>query len=127
VLLLLFALGITVGTGVTAALNASVFSASAAAFALSTWPVYIRERGCTAQGTIATGVVMRSDGIEREHFPEPVDRLERSLLMSAQDNVAMMLEIFRAIERRDLQRMLDLCHADVEFQWPPALGERPAG
>jgi uncharacterized membrane protein YphA (DoxX/SURF4 family) len=36
VLLLLFALGMTVGTGVKAALNASVFSASAAAFALST-------------------------------------------------------------------------------------------
>jgi uncharacterized membrane protein YphA (DoxX/SURF4 family) len=35
VLLLLFALGMTVGTGVESALNASVFSASAAAFALS--------------------------------------------------------------------------------------------
>ncbi len=40
-LLLLFALGMTVGTGVKAALNASVFSASAAAFALSTWPMYV--------------------------------------------------------------------------------------
>jgi len=37
VLLLLFALGMTVGTGIKSALNASVFSASAAAFALSTW------------------------------------------------------------------------------------------
>lgn len=35
VLLLLFALGMTVGTGVESALNASVFSAAAAAFALS--------------------------------------------------------------------------------------------
>jgi uncharacterized membrane protein YphA (DoxX/SURF4 family) len=41
VLLLLFALGMTAGTGVKSALNASVFSASAAAFALSTWPVYV--------------------------------------------------------------------------------------
>jgi thiosulfate dehydrogenase (quinone) large subunit len=36
ILLLLFALGMSVGTGVKSALNASVFSASAAAFALST-------------------------------------------------------------------------------------------
>ncbi len=41
VLLLLFALGMTVGTGVKSALNASVFSASAAAFALSTWRAYV--------------------------------------------------------------------------------------
>ena len=40
VLLLLFALGMTVGTGVKSALNASVFSACAAAFALSARPVY---------------------------------------------------------------------------------------
>jgi thiosulfate dehydrogenase [quinone] large subunit len=41
VLLLLFALGMTVGTGVKSALNASVFSASAAAFALSNWGVSV--------------------------------------------------------------------------------------
>jgi len=40
VLLLSFALGMTVGTGVKSALNASVFSACAAAFVLSTRPVY---------------------------------------------------------------------------------------
>jgi uncharacterized membrane protein YphA (DoxX/SURF4 family) len=40
VLLLLFALGMTVGTGVKSALNASVFSACAAAFALSTRQAY---------------------------------------------------------------------------------------
>lgn len=40
VLLLLFALGMTAGTGVKSALNASVFSASAAAFALATRPIY---------------------------------------------------------------------------------------
>jgi len=38
VLLLFFALGMTVGTGVKSALNASVFSACAAAFALVTRP-----------------------------------------------------------------------------------------
>jgi len=41
VLLFLFALGMTVGTGVKSALNASVFSASAAAFALSNWRVSV--------------------------------------------------------------------------------------
>ncbi len=41
VLLLLFALGMTVGPGVKAALNVSVFSASAAAFAVSTSSVYV--------------------------------------------------------------------------------------
>jgi thiosulfate dehydrogenase [quinone] large subunit len=39
VLLLLFALGMTVGTGVKSALNASVFSACAAAFTLVTRPI----------------------------------------------------------------------------------------
>ena len=54
-LLLLFALGMTVGTGVKSALNASVFSASAAAFALSAWPAYVgsvdalRQRASTPQ------------------------------------------------------------------------------
>jgi thiosulfate dehydrogenase (quinone) large subunit len=52
VLLLLFALGMTVGTGVKAALNASVFSASAAAFALSTWPVYVRSVDALRKGTL---------------------------------------------------------------------------
>jgi uncharacterized protein len=41
--------------------------------------------------------------------------------MSAKENIEVMLEIFRAIERRDPQRMLSLCHADVEFLWPPSL------
>ena len=51
VLLLLFALGMTVGTGLESALNASVYSAAAAAFALSLlgpggWSVdAIREAG----------------------------------------------------------------------------------
>jgi len=31
------------------------------------------------------------------------------------------LQIFRAIEQRDPQRMLNLCRADVEFLWPPSL------
>ncbi|OLB99138.1 MAG: hypothetical protein AUH30_05815 [Candidatus Rokubacteria bacterium 13_1_40CM_68_15] len=41
--------------------------------------------------------------------------------MSAKENVDLMLGIFTAIERRDFERMLGLCHADVEFLWPPSL------
>ena len=36
-------------------------------------------------------------------------------------NMRVIREIFSAIERRDLQRLLQLCHPDVEFHWPPVL------
>ena len=36
-------------------------------------------------------------------------------------NMRVILEIFGAIERRDQQRLVELCHADVEFHWPPVL------
>jgi ketosteroid isomerase-like protein len=38
-----------------------------------------------------------------------------------QANAERILEIFAAIERRDQQRLLGLCHSDVEFHWPPTL------
>jgi ketosteroid isomerase-like protein len=57
--------------------------------------------------------------------------------MSAKQNVDVLLEIFAAIERRDAQRVSELCEADVEFSWPPPLpyagvsrglgAQRPAG
>ena len=50
--------------------------------------------------------------------------------MNANQNTDVMLGIFSAIERRDFQRLLDLCQPDVEFLWPPSLpyagGEREA-
>jgi uncharacterized protein len=50
--------------------------------------------------------------------------------MNANENTEVMLGIFSAIERRDFQRLLDLCQPDVEFFWPPSLpyagGERGA-
>ena len=50
--------------------------------------------------------------------------------MNATENTEVMRGIFRAIEQRDLQRLLDLCQPDVAFLWPPALpyagGERGA-
>jgi ketosteroid isomerase-like protein len=36
-------------------------------------------------------------------------------------NATVMLDIFSAIERRDPQRLAELCHPDVEFCWPAAL------
>lgn len=41
--------------------------------------------------------------------------------MSAKENVEVMRQIFETVERRDAQRMLGLCHADVEFHWPTSL------
>jgi ketosteroid isomerase-like protein len=44
----------------------------------------------------------------------------------SQENVTVVLEVFRAIERRDTerpdqQRLLGLFHPDIEFCWPPSL------
>jgi uncharacterized protein len=36
-------------------------------------------------------------------------------------NATVMLDIFRAIERRDSQRLAELCQPDVELSWPAAL------
>jgi uncharacterized protein len=36
-------------------------------------------------------------------------------------NTRVIREIFSAIERRDPQRLVELCHPDVEFHWPPVL------
>jgi len=42
-------------------------------------------------------------------------------MMSTSEDVQVMLEIFRAIEGRDTQRVFELCQPDVEFLWPPSL------
>src|SRR5262245_4748585 len=41
--------------------------------------------------------------------------------MTAQQNADVLLDIFAAIERRDVRRVSELCDADVEFIWPPPL------
>jgi hypothetical protein len=43
----------------------------------------------------------------------------------SQENAQVMLDIFSAIEHRDPQRpdpqrLLALCHPDIEFHWPPS-------
>ncbi len=40
-------------------------------------------------------------------------------MTTSEKNVELMLEIFRAIERRDQHRMFELVHPDAEFLWPP--------
>jgi uncharacterized protein len=42
-------------------------------------------------------------------------------MTTSKKNVEVMLEIFRAIERRDQHRMFELVHSDAEFLWPPSL------
>jgi uncharacterized protein len=44
-----------------------------------------------------------------------------AIMSSEEKNVEVMLRIFSAIERRDLQRLLEFLHPDVEFHWPPSL------
>jgi ketosteroid isomerase-like protein len=41
--------------------------------------------------------------------------------MNTNQNADLVLEMFRAIESRDAQRVFSLCHPDVEFHWPPSL------
>jgi ketosteroid isomerase-like protein len=36
-------------------------------------------------------------------------------------NPEVVLEIFRAIERRDMRRFTDLLHPEFEIHWPPSL------
>ena len=42
-------------------------------------------------------------------------------MATREKNIEVMLEVFRAIERRDQRRMFDLVHSDAEFLWPPSL------
>jgi ketosteroid isomerase-like protein len=37
------------------------------------------------------------------------------------ENADVALKIFRAVEERNGEVLLSLCHPDVEFHWPPSL------
>ena len=41
--------------------------------------------------------------------------------MSAKENIAVVLQVFNAIEQRDLPRVFESCCSDVEFYWPASL------
>ena len=43
--------------------------------------------------------------------------------MSTEQSIEVVLEAFRAVERRDEARQSELFHPDVEFYWPPSLAE----
>jgi ketosteroid isomerase-like protein len=41
--------------------------------------------------------------------------------MNIKENIMVVRDIFRAIERRDERRFLELLHPDFEMHWPPSL------
>src|SRR5260370_15175423 len=40
---------------------------------------------------------------------------------ASERNVEVMLDLFRAVERRDDRAVFACCHPQVEFLWPPSL------
>ncbi|HEV8652942.1 MAG TPA: nuclear transport factor 2 family protein [Actinomycetes bacterium] len=40
---------------------------------------------------------------------------------NVRENAEVMLEVFRAVERRDAQRFTELVHPEFEIHWPPSL------
>jgi ketosteroid isomerase-like protein len=52
---------------------------------------------------------------------------ESSRADSSAASIAVVLEAFDAVERRDRSRFDALCHLDVEFRWPPSLTESRPG
>jgi len=45
----------------------------------------------------------------------------RATRENAQENAQVMLEVFRAVERRDARRFAELVHPEFEIHWPPSL------
>lgn len=45
----------------------------------------------------------------------------RATGQNPRENARVMLEVFRAIERRDARRFVELVHPDFEIHWPPSL------
>jgi uncharacterized protein len=41
--------------------------------------------------------------------------------MKVSKNIEIVLEAFKAVERRDEQRLIELYHPEVEFHWPSSL------
>jgi ketosteroid isomerase-like protein len=41
--------------------------------------------------------------------------------MTAQENARVVMEVFRAIENRELERLQALYHPEIEFHWQPGL------
>jgi uncharacterized protein len=45
----------------------------------------------------------------------------RATGQNPRENAQVMLEVFRAIERRDERRFVELVHPEFEINWPPSL------
>jgi ketosteroid isomerase-like protein len=41
--------------------------------------------------------------------------------MTTTESAEVVLEVFRAVERRDVDRFTDLLHPEFEIHWPPSL------
>ena len=41
--------------------------------------------------------------------------------MNTRRDADVVMEVFQAIERRELELLPDLYHPDIEFRWPPGL------
>jgi ketosteroid isomerase-like protein len=47
--------------------------------------------------------------------------------MGASESMEVVLEAFRAVERRDDERLQELYHPEVEFHWPPSFTQASEG
>jgi ketosteroid isomerase-like protein/uncharacterized membrane protein YphA (DoxX/SURF4 family) len=139
VMLLAFALGMTIGTGIKSALNASVFSASAGAFLLATMREYfwsldaLRERiSMKKLASLLLGLVLMSgtakhalaqdkQNDERKDIREVENERMKLSMSKREKNVEVMLKLFSAVERHDEQQQIALYQPNVEFHWPSSL------
>src|SRR4030095_6125029 len=70
----------------------------------------------TPRGRRSSGAAREKTILNREK------ETEMSMLsMSAEENIEVVRKIFRAIEERDAERLLELFDPEVEFHWPPSL------
>jgi ketosteroid isomerase-like protein/uncharacterized membrane protein YphA (DoxX/SURF4 family) len=143
ILLLGFASGMTIGTGVKSALNASVFSASAGAFLLSTMREFSLSLDALRKSTrmenlisVLVGVVLISattlsfankKNEKKEQEPRSDSKKTEQLMSVRENNIEMIIRLFSAVERHDEQEQIALYQSNVEFRWPPSLygGIRP--
>ncbi len=146
-LLLAFAFGMTVGTGIKSALNASVFSASAGGLFASNCARLFIELGCIRKRVLMKklfnlllGMVLMS-GTAAHAFAQDISNDERKAratdkaqnertnisMSNREKNINVMLTLFNAVEQHDEQQQLELYQPNVEFHWPPSLygGSRP--
>src|SRR5262249_55626036 len=126
VLMGLFAFGLTAGTGVKSALNYSVFTASAGAFALA----MVRSYRWSLDALLARRAQQGAAIDEATLGPAPAEPNVRGRRIAevamSQENEKLVLEVFSVIERRDPERpdprlLLDLCDPQIEFHWPASL------